>query len=136
MTNKIYSEHKQLETGAAKFRVWLNSCFSSWHGEKYLGNKKGGISCNRTEIRGFNHPESFKYTKVCQLTAVLNLYYFLCLFKIKPDKTVFRLKNFKYCFKYKRQMFTVLFFKTAKEIKMYKKTTISSNDSIQMSVCI
>lgn len=41
MTNKIYSENKQLETGAAKFRVRLNSYFSSWHGEKYLGNKKG-----------------------------------------------------------------------------------------------
>lgn len=103
---------------------------------KIPGEQKGGISCNRTEIRGFNHPESFEYTKLCQLTAVLNLYYFLCLFKLKPDKTVFCLKNFKYWFKYTRQMFTVLFFKTAKEIKMYKKSTISSNDSIQMSVCL
>lgn len=97
---------------------------------KIPGEQKGGISCNRTEIRGFNHPESFEYTKLCQLTAVLNLYYFLCLFKLKPDKTVFCLKNnsnirgrcLQSCF--------------LKEIKMYKKSTISSNDSIQMSVCL
>lgn len=91
MTNKIYSENKQLETGAAKFRVRLNSYFSSWHGEKYLGNKKGEFPATAQKSEA-----SIEYTKLCQLTAVLNLYYFLCLFKLKPDKTVFCLKNFKY----------------------------------------
>lgn len=56
-----------LETGAAKFQVWLNSCCSSCQ-RKIPGELKGefpSAKIHREIIRtmgGLNHPESAKYT--------------------------------------------------------------------------